>query len=277
MDWSLVLTSQGIETTIECLPETGQWCLLVAEADLEGARESIRLYRQENRNRRWQRELEFTGLLFDWRCLFWAFYLSAMFYFSEVLPADLKAAGLMDAAAVQAGQWWRLFTATTLHADVGHLATNLSTGLILVGLAMGAYGAGAALLAVLLAGVCGNLLAYWLLGPSHRSLGASGMVMGALGLLSVYSVAFRGHWAAAKLIGRGLLAGVLLLVLLGLNPGSDVLAHLGGFIGGSLAGLILTILPAHWLRSPWDGVLAGLSGWLIVLSWIMALSQISRW
>ena len=36
--------------------------------------------------------------------------------------------GTLDAAAVQAGQWWRAFTALTLHLDIVHLVMNLGAG-----------------------------------------------------------------------------------------------------------------------------------------------------
>ncbi len=90
----------------------------------------------------------------------------------------------MDGAAVAHGQWWRLFTAIWLHADLAHLATNATIGLLLLGLAMGRYGTGAGLLAAYLAGAGGNLVAGLISLQPHRSLGASGMVIGCLGSAS---------------------------------------------------------------------------------------------
>src|ERR1051326_7747346 len=48
MDWSLVLASQGIETTIEHT-ETG-WELLVPVAEYEHALQTLRQYQHENRH-----------------------------------------------------------------------------------------------------------------------------------------------------------------------------------------------------------------------------------
>jgi len=146
---------------------------------------------------------------------------------------------LMSNAAVLKGEWWRLFTATTLHGDLGHLALNVTTGLLLVGLAMGAYGPGLGLLASFLAGVGGNIAGLVIYGTGHQSLGASGVVMGALGLLTIQSLKVR---RARDLLVRGVGGGFLLLILLGFSPDprTDVLAHAGGFatgliLGGSLA------------------------------------------
>src|SRR6185295_492432 len=85
--------------------------------------------------------------------------------------------------------WWRLFTAQLLHADLLHFATNAVFGFLLLGLAMGRYGNGVALLATFLAGAGGNIVSWLVYGASFRGLGASGMVMGALGLLAAQSVA----------------------------------------------------------------------------------------
>src|SRR5207249_12298676 len=157
--------------------------------------------------------------------------------------------GMMDNAAVGAGEWWRPFTATLLHADIAHLAANATTGILILGLAMGFYGAEVCLLATYLAGVAGNLAGFMIYGGLHRGLGASGMVMGALGLLAVQSLfLWRESRSTAEFIKRGVLAGVLLLVLLGLNPASDVIAHLGGFVTGCLFGVVLAFLGPEILR-----------------------------
>ena len=275
MDWSLVLASQGIEAFIDCAEEDGRWRLRISPAEFERAQSAIRLYRLENRGRVWRQELRWTGLLFDWRAGFWFCLLVALHALNESGRASLEAAGLMSSDAVRAGEWWRLFTAITLHADWVHLAGNVSSGLVLLGLAMGSYGAGRAVLASFLAGAGGNAL--WLLGhaENHLSVGASGMVMGALGLLAVHSLSLRHHGAAAaQLIVRGVLAGLLLFVILGLNRGPrvDIVAHLGGFVSGCLLGLILVLLPERWTKSPRFDTAAGLLCIaLVVVTWTLAL------
>src|SRR5882757_9722670 len=52
MDWSLVLTSQGIEHIIESDEATG-WTLAVSAQDHEAALATIRQYRLENLHWRW--------------------------------------------------------------------------------------------------------------------------------------------------------------------------------------------------------------------------------
>ncbi|MBI3413859.1 MAG: rhomboid family intramembrane serine protease [Verrucomicrobia bacterium] len=252
MDWSLVLASQGIETTIDLAPESGGWILLIGAHDAPRAFAALRQYRLENRGWTWQQPLSWSGLTFHWGAAIWAFSLALIFSFDAGQGSGLRSSGAMDSVAVRAGQWWRLLTAVSLHSDLGHLAANLTFGFLLLGLAMARYGAGLALLAAFLAGGLGNVFGLIFNAGPYRGVGASGMVMGALGLMTVQSLAlWQAHPRAGRLIVSGLFGGTLLFVLLGLDPKSDVVAHLGGFVGGLLFGGILAWLPAkriHTLR-----------------------------
>jgi membrane associated rhomboid family serine protease len=178
----------------------------------------------------------------------------------------------MDNAAVRAGEWWRIFTAMLLHADVGHLMSNLSLGMVLLGLAMGRYGSGLGLLAAWLAGAAGNLAGLFVYPDSHLGLGASGMVMGALGLIAAQSVALLRHGPIGrKYVIRGILAGVMLFALFGLSPGTDIVAHFGGFVAGLVLGGVLMSLPATWQNPKTDAAAAVIFAGLLVASTWMAL------
>ena len=270
MDWSLVLVSQGIETTIDRAEDGAGWGLIVAGRDYEAALRAIRQYRLENRAWPWQQAVFKPGFLFDWGSLAWALLACLFFWLSA--RTGMQSAGLMDGAAVAHGQWWRLFTAMWLHADLAHLATNATLGLVLLGLAMGRYGTGIGLLAAYLAGAGGNLLAGLITLQTHRSLGASGMVMGCLGLLAVQSFSlWRQTPHAAKYILSGICGGVMLFVLLALTPGTDVMAHLGGFACGVLLGALLNLLP-EVPQMPKTNLLSGLLfALLVIVPWWLAL------
>ncbi len=239
MDWSLVLASQDIGCAILHAPEADGWSLEIAASDHERARAALRQYQQENRGWKWCQPLPWPGVTFHWGGLIWCALLVGIHAVASS-QARLPLAGMMDSAAVRAGEWWRLFTAMTLHADTGHLVSNVTTGFILLGLAMARYGAGVGLLAAYLAGLVGNLLGLWLYSGPYRGLGASGMVMGALGLIAVQSLAVGSARPRSwKIAFGGLLAGIMLFLLLGANPQSDLVAHLGGFITGCLLGGLL--------------------------------------
>ena len=272
MDWSLVLFSQGIESTIEGDAERGGWCLVLDRRDCQRALQTIRQYKTENRLTVWRQKLPWSGLVFDWRAVGWFLLLIIIFAMGEGRYPDLARAGMMDRQAVAGGQWWRLFTAVTLHRDLSHLASNVTSGIVLLGLAMGSFGSGIALLAAYLAGVAGNLAGLVFLSGVHRSLGASGMIFGALGLLSGQTAGMLGKGVSARqLTLRGLLSGFLFLVLFGLNPNSDVLAHVGGFVTGVLLGGLLSFWPNHFAENPMLNRVAELiCAGLMILTWLLA-------
>jgi rhomboid protease GluP len=275
MDWSLVLVSQGIETMIVEADHGSGWGLLVSEGDYGNALRTLRQYRLENRSWPWQQPVFRPGFLFDWGSLAWA--LLACLFFWLGTRTDLQSGGLMDAIAVAHGQWWRLFTAMWLHADLAHLATNATLGLVLLGLAMGRYGTGVGLLAAYLAGAGGNLCAGLLSLQTHRSLGASGMVMGSLGLLAVQSFSlWRKTPHAMKYIVSGICGGVMLFVLLALTPGTDVMAHLGGFVSGVSLGVLLSLIPDVAHKPLTNLLCGGLFALLVVMPWWSALRHVAR-
>jgi rhomboid protease GluP len=270
MDWSLVLVSQGIESTIEQDSEGAGFALLVSTKDFQPALTAIRQYRLENRGWRWRRLLLRPGVLFDWGSLAWVL-LICVFYWADA-TAGLQPAGMVDSTAIAKGQWWRIFTAVWLHGDLGHLATNAIFGMLLTGLAMGRFGAGVALLAAYLAGAGANWFAYLVDSQPHHSLGASGMVMGSLGLLAAQAFWI---WRFAKPALRHLLtaaiAGLMLFILLGLAPGTDILAHAGGFVLGATLGAGLSFgreLAQNTKLNRWCGVVFAS---LVLIPWGLAV------
>ncbi|HTD68353.1 MAG TPA: rhomboid family intramembrane serine protease [Candidatus Limnocylindria bacterium] len=235
LDWSLVLISQGIESLLAQREDDGAWTLEVAAHDWQRASESIAAYERENATV-WRQELKWSGLLFDARAVFWFAALVLLHWFSATSRTNLETLGVMDRSAVMHGEWWRIITATTLHGDVAHLASNVVIGIVFLGLAMGCFGAGVALLLSLLGGALGNVASLLLHNDPFRSLGASGVVMASLGLLAAHSLVLARHERRTMLIGRGVIAGCLLVVLLGFSPKSDAIAHVGGFIAGTVLG-----------------------------------------
>ncbi len=271
MDWSLVFISQGIESTIDFSQDSG-WGLLLATKDYELALSLLEQYRPENRHWPWRQKLSSKGVLFDWASLGWVLLVGVFFWIQTHADSSFRDAGLMDAIAVSHGEWWRLFTAIFLHADIGHFALNASIGLFLLGLTMGNFGTGVGLLAPYLAGAGGNVATWLIYTNGHRSLGASGMVMGCVGLLAAQAIIAGAppgrRW---RYITGGLAAGAMLFASLGLSPGSDVLAHFGGFVSGVVLGCLLLLVP-RLIQNTLGNALAGMTFCiLVVLPWWLAL------
>lgn len=275
MDWSLVLASQGIEAVIEHFPGAQGWVLLVPPTEFDRAVLAIQQYRVENRRWAWRQHLEWPDVTFHWGVLFWCWALVMVFWLNESVTDHLVTVGSMNGRVPETGQWWRLVTAIGLHADVGHLAANLATGLALLGLAMARFGPGATLLATLLAGVLGNLAGIYLHPGSYLGLGASGMVMGALGLLAVQSISvLRQSSRAWRPVMTGLLGGFFLFILTGLNPASDVVAHTGGFVAGVVFGAGLGLLPSEFTqRRGLDRFALAVTLGVVVVAWALALRR----
>lgn len=274
MDWSLVLASQGIEALIERTEPEAQWFLVIEAADRERALDSIKRFRLENR--RWARRFSPVpgAVRFHAGGFLWAWCLMIWHWLADATGGRLDAAGVMNGNCLKTGEWWRTITATTLHADVGHLSTNLATGTLLLGLCIPLYGAGPALLLGSLAGAGGNLLALALRTDAWQGLGASGTVLGWLGLLTAHSLGARTKEpASARMRFAPMFGGTLLFILLGVDPRADVLAHTGGFLSGVVLGLAFMALstrfghPSGIKRASSVG-LAALLGWSWASAWL---------
>ena len=270
MDFGLVLASQGLVSTVTRIED--QWGVMVAEDDYDRSVETLRIWKNENLGWKWLNPLPTAaGKFFHWGSLAWALATVAIYFWSAA--PGIKEAGMMDSQMVAAGQWWRLFTAVTLHADLPHLLSNITSGLILLGLAMARYGTGIALLIAFLSGVGGNVAGFLLYPDAHRGLGASGMVMGALGLLAIASpVDGWDRQVGIGLIMRGIVATFLMLVLIGFSPRSDVVAHIGGYVGGVVFGLVMMHLSAKALKDSITSLAAAAVLFLtVIITWWLAL------
>jgi rhomboid protease GluP len=273
MDWSLVLASQGIEAIIERSPEQERWLLLVPPEQLQRAQDSIRLYRAENRGWSWRQQLPGADLELHWGAIVFAVVLALIHSFAAYEASMLIDRGTMDSVKVHAGQWWRLFTAVFLHDDLAHLMANVTFGIIVLGLSMARFGAGLTLLATFFAGAAGNLFGLNFYSQPYTGLGASGMMMGALGVLAVHSIhLFRTSPKAARYVLSGVSAGLLIFVLFGVSPNSDIVAHLGGFVAGLGLGALLSLAPPKLVHHP---IVNGAALFFFVtfsaLVWILAL------
>lgn len=270
-DWSVVLLSQGIESMIQPGAEPGQWLLVVDADNYARALRTLRTYITENKRPVWVQPVPWTGgLVFDWRSPVWFLMLAAVFYFSIHRFESIRTLGMVDSAKIQSGEGWRFVTATMLHWDVPHLISNCTIGVIFLGLAMAQYGSGVALLAAFLSGAAANVASFLIYQHPYRALGASGVVMAALGLLAAHSIwLWRTERPVGPIVLRSVLGGLLLLVLVGLDPTSDVVAHVSGFFFGGLCGALAR---DRWARHDAANTIAGLAcGTLAGLCWWLAL------
>jgi rhomboid protease GluP len=147
--------------------------------------------------------------------------------------------GALMASSASHGEPWRIVTALTLHADLGHLLGNLAFGGFFGYFAAQLVGPGTAWLSILVAGVLGNWVDSALMPEGRTTIGASTAVFATLGLVAAY--AWKHHSAGALRWAQRwapLVAAIALLAFTGAGgERTDVLAHLTGFASGALVGL----------------------------------------
>lgn len=184
--------------------------------------------------------------------------------------------GELDAARVQSGQWWRAWTALTLHLSGPHLAANLGAGIWFGYLAGRQLGVGVAWLLIVSGGGIANLLEGLFGPPWHQSVGASTAVFTALGLMSAYTWRDRLRLPQRWVQRWGpLVAGIILLGWLGTaGKETDVMAHVLGFAIGVLLGATAALSAVsrrlHDLRQ-WPAALAAAT--IMAAAWALALAS----
>lgn len=147
--------------------------------------------------------------------------------------------GVGNLIGVAHGEWYRLLSAGFVHVSIFHLGINMWALWVLGRVTeqlLGRTRMGLIYFVSLFAGSFGALL----VSPHSITVGASGAIFGLMGGLLVVAKA-RG----VAMRDTGLL-GVLVLNLVltfGLSSYISVGAHIGGLIGGGIAGLLLVDLP----------------------------------
>ena len=131
---------------------------------------------------------------------------------------------LVGVAVVQYGEWWRIFTAAFLHANLLHIAFNMFA-LYQVGNVVEALYGKVRFILLYVVAIVGSGLAVVAFNYDIPTLGALGQ---------------RGRsliWQVLPIIGLNLVFTVSV-------PGISIAAHVGGLLTGFVAGLVLFMMPA---------------------------------
>ncbi len=159
---------------------------------------------------------------------------------------------------IRSGQWWRLITAGFLHGGFLHIAMNSWALWVLVTEVEQFYGT-SRLIFVYIFSTFTGFYCSTLWSPNSLSLGASAACFGLFGIMLAMGIrgradpltrAVRAHY------GQWVIFGLLMSVI----PGVDMAAHVGGFIGGFLVGVVAGLpgLPGTPRETLWR-VLAGVA------------------
>jgi rhomboid protease GluP len=131
------------------------------------------------------------------------------------------------------GRWWTLLSAGWLHGGLLHIGFNLYWIRFLAPETAELYGPARTVIIYSIASITGFLASSYLGVP--LTLGASAPILGLLGALVYY-----GRRMGSGVVGRMAWSYAIYMIVFGfLMRGVDNWAHLGGFAGGFLAGLLL--------------------------------------
>ena len=171
----------------------------------------------------------------------------AMFVLQQAVPGFTER--LIETSArpqfygIGAGEWYRLASATFLHAGLLHLGLNMYMLWIFGTQLEALMGRRRFLGLYVVSGLGGSALSYAFAPDGQQSLGASGAIFGVFGAYIV----------VARRLGRNISQLWLLLginVVIGFMPGYNIdwRAHAGGLLAGAAVGLVSAYTPRQRSR-----------------------------
>ncbi len=272
---SLVLSAVGISHK---LSQTAEDLFLQVTADnLHAARFQIHEYQNENRN--WPPKPvtsteNFTPLLQPPTLLLLGC-LALLYSVTGPWSAHsiwfIQGAG--DAEAIlQKGEYYRLITALTLHADTVHLLGNCLFGGFLFHFFCRLTGNGLGLFAILFTATLANYLNVVLHGSHHLFVGFSTAVFAIIGMLSMISREYRTGKRYLRILP--FMAGAALLAMIGSSgERTDLGAHLFGLLCGLVSGWFLGRPSLMKLRESmlFQSILFCFSAGILFAAWKVAL------
>ncbi len=152
---------------------------------------------------------------------------------------SLMIAGAIVPSAIQAGQWWRLFTSAFLHFNFTHILFN-SYALFQAGIFVEFVYGTPRYAIIYLASLIGGAVAAYLstVGTQQITAGASGAIMGIFGAMAV--LAFKLPPLRRQLFQAAIVPIVLTLGYGLFNTGISNAGHIGGLITGIIMAWLIT-------------------------------------
>lgn len=267
---TLVMEAVGIDCVLA--QHTYGWCVRVPPELAEQAHMQLQAYWNENQPSQIKPvpahviDSGWAGVL-GYLLIIWC--IPALEFYTQ---ADFRGIGRLDAQAVAAGEWWRTMTALTLHADLGHIASNSLFG-ALFGLFAGRYlGSGLGWLLVLASAAIANLLNALVQPGQFYAIGASTATFAALGLVPAFG------WRRGFFRGRDwkrgfapIFGAIALLAFTGFGAENvDALGHLFGFAAGIGMGLLVARIDLRGISLMDQRRAGGVAAGFVALAWIAA-------
>ncbi len=268
-EWATVMAASGIGHRL-ALTSDG-WAVVVLRDDGARATAVLKAYDEENRPRVRRVDMppgqSFIGLGIAVALLLLGFFALTG---SRATGAAWFERGSASAERMLRGEMWRAVTALTLHADLAHVLGNAIACAVLIPPIAQALGPGTGLMVLLVSGAIGNVLTALVLNAPHNSVGASTLTFAAFGVLIARAIIARWRdeaaWRRSWVV---IVAGVLLLAMLGTAEGADVLAHVFGLLVGAAIGLSVSVIRPHpFAPATEGGLVAGAAAVVLTCWWI---------
>ncbi|MGH9481921.1 MAG: rhomboid family intramembrane serine protease [Terriglobales bacterium] len=136
---------------------------------------------------------------------------------------------------IASGQYWRWITACFLHGGLLHIGFNMWALYDIGPLVESFYGGAKYLTLYLLTGIFGYMVSGYF---GYNSLGASGAIMGLIGLMIAYGMR-RSHTAAGRQLRSVATRWAFYVIVFSFLPGVDIFAHIGGLASGFVLGMMV--------------------------------------
>ena len=269
--FALVLSARGIEHRIDL--HEGVWRLLVAAEDRLASIGELTAYERENVpapnvaapppiDSGWWGVAAYLGVIW-------------VVMACDAVSAfgwDWRAAGRLHGDVVSSGEFWRLVTALTLHADLGHLVANSAFGGLFGLLAGRCLGSGFGWFCIVLGGVFGNALDALVRPESFTSIGASTATFAAVGLAGAFL--WRANYFRRQTWRRGfapVFAALAFFAYAGIgDENTDVVAHVTGLACGFAIGLVVARSRLHLAGARAQRFFAAAAASSVVMAWLLA-------
>ena len=272
LNHSLVLSAVGIDHQVD----QASGVILVQRHQGERAMFELQAFRDENRN--WPPPANYlqpvprtdnppTLLMFGSLILFYS--VTGSWFTANPW---FQAGAINSRAILEQGEWWRLVTALTLHADQMHLVGNCVVGGFMVHLLCKTVGYGTGWLSLLLSGMVANLLNIVLRDSPHYSVGFSTAIFAAIGIFCGRQLR-NNSVSVVRTLLLPLGAGIGLLAMLGSEgKQTDFGAHLFGLGCGFVCGLLLRLtgLDLQGDKRPVQQIFFVMTLILILTCWLLA-------
>ena len=280
-NWGLVLSSRGIP--FKSIPAKRPQEILVPTPHLAVACNEINLYQTENKATgrpalkkfdKADNMLATLSILLLLGIFHNLTYLQLSGFGHDSI--DWLKLGSANNTLILNGEWWRLITSLTLHADWQHLLGNILLGGYFVVRLCQITGSSAGWFLVLCSGLIGNFLNALIQPGNHNAVGASTAIFGAIGIAGAIGSAL----APRQQLRQWLLPLAAAFILLGLlgsgnNDNTDVGAHIFGFVAGIMIGFPtgFYLLTKGRPKGGGNFILMAVSLTLTLSAWLLALTS----